>query len=237
MTQNEGQKYLWKWWMWHIKTWPKLDLLYLNGDLIDGPQRKSQATGLLTADLGEQAEIAKLCLAPLIAKADKVVRLSGTPYHETFGGALGAVDEYCEANTRGYAVGVEHSLELPSGGLHIGHHPGSGGSIYKGTIVDREILWSIIAASLEKAPDTNIIIRSHVHYYQMMQTHGKTFILTPCWELQSRHAKSRNRYRWCPDIGSVLLTENKNAYSGYDVHVKRVPLPKSEVAKVSFSSI
>ena len=62
---------------------PKLDLLFLNGDLIDGTQHRSEGTGMITTKLSEQVSMAIDCIEPLAAKAKKIIRLEGTGYHES----------------------------------------------------------------------------------------------------------------------------------------------------------
>jgi len=237
--QNVGQRYLWRWWLWHVEKWKEilggkpLDLLVVNGDLIEGKQPRSRSTGLVTADLQEQAEIGALCLKPLVdaLRPRKRVRTTGTDYHEGPDNPLPSVDEKF-----GFRVVDELNVNLERGVLQAQHNPGSCGAIYKGTIIDREILWSVIAAALQKAPDATFIVRSHLHYFHMMQTHSKTFILTPCWQLQTRYAR-KNRYRWTPDVGAVLLVRDDTAYGGYRVHVKQVPLPSYERKAVDYATL
>ena len=238
---NVGQKYLWEWWMWHAKTWSDivggegLDLLVINGDAIEGKQPRPKSTGLITADLQWQADIAYECMKPFVDKVrpKKIIRTVGTGYHEQPDNPLPALDARLGINS----VDEEFNIKTETGILQVQHNPGSGGAIYKGTIIDREILWSIITAALGKAPDANIIVRSHLHYHHTMMTHGKTFVLTPGWQLQTPYARKRNRYRWTPDIGGVLLTRDDAAYCGYQVRVKDVPLPGYEREAVSYETL
>jgi len=238
---NVGQKYLWEWFIWYAKAWSNvvgkegLDLLIINGDAIDGKQPKPKSTGLITADLQWQAHIAGQCLTQFvdIVRPKKIIRTIGTGYHEQPDNPLPALDKEVGISS----VDEEFNIETQTGIIQVQHDPGSGGAIYKGTIIDREILWSIITAALGKAPNANIIIRSHLHYHHTMQTHGKTFILTPCWQLQTSHARKKNRYRWTPDIGGVLLVRDDTAYCGYSVRVKDVPLPEYERKAVTYDSL
>lgn len=238
---NIGQQWMWKWWIWQAKAWRDvlggdLDLLVLNADIIDGKQPKAKSTGLITPDLIEQADIAYHVVSAFcdIAKPKKVVRTTGTAYHEPADNPLGIFDEKMGIKT----ADDEIALDLGDGrAMHVQHNPGSGAVLYKGTAADREILWSIIAEALKKAPSSTHIIRSHVHYGHIMMTHGKTFVLTPCWQLQSRFARKRNRYRWTPDLGGVLLRKDESCYGGFSVHMRDIPLPVQERRTRGFASL
>jgi len=241
MRANVGQAWLWKWWMWQAHAWRDvlggdLDLLVLNADIIDGKQYKAQAIGIITADLTEQADIAYHVVSAFcdVVKPTKIVRTTGTAYHEPADNPMGVLDEKLGIKTALDDI----SLDLGEGrAMHVQHDPGCGGAIYKGTVIDREILWSIIAESLKKAPASTHIVRSHLHYGHIMMTHGKTFVLTPCWQLQTRYARMRNRYRWTPDLGGVLLRKDESCYNGFGIHMRDIPLPPAERRSREFASL
>ncbi len=236
---NIAQKYLWEWWLWTAHAWREklggdLDLLIVNGDVMEGKQPKDKSTGLVTADLNEQADIAAQCLDAFCSILHPRVKLrtAGSKYHEAPDNPIPALDEKL-----GFKCDVEFKIELPDGRcMQVQHDPGSTGAIYKGTIVDRTILWSNIAENLNKVPSIGIIVRSHLHYYHMMQTHGKTYVMVPCWKLQDCYAK-KNRFRWTPDLGGVLLTRDDDAYCGYQIHRKDIMLPAYEREAVGYEDI
>ena len=194
-----------------VKAWPKLDLLVLMGDLIDGRQPKGAGVGLLTTDLGEQAAMAAKVLEPAAAKASKIIRVWGTPYHETFDSILKIVD---------VSLGVCHVAQVIDVGLgkhnlNVAHHPASGTALYQGTVVDRESLWSQIAAHEGHTPDARWIVRAHKHSYFYQETRRRTIVMMPCWQLPTAHAKKVNYWRFQASIGGLLMQQDNLHDSGY----------------------
>lgn len=75
-----GVRYLLDCWEDLLRRWPRrIDLLILSGDLIDGPQKKSGGTGVFATSDREQMEGAIEILRPLAKRAERIIRLTGTP--------------------------------------------------------------------------------------------------------------------------------------------------------------
>ena len=89
-------RYLNECWQHLYQSWPQLDILFLMGDLIDGPQFKAKSTGLFDADLSGQAEgaIEVLDQAVQALQPSRIIRVDGTPYHEGFAGAMKLIDKH-----------------------------------------------------------------------------------------------------------------------------------------------
>jgi hypothetical protein len=233
--QNPGQRYLWDCWCALAKAWPRLDLLILNGDLIDGKQYRSKGTGVVTADMGEQAEIAEECLAYLIdrVKPRKIVRTEGTPYHEGFDGALkdldkefGIVYRKMSRAQKERRVGIVHDIELADGVvLNTKHQPEGSAALYMGTVQDRETLWATITEMKQGLPRADFIVRSHLHTHTRFYGCGKEHVLTPCFQLQSAYAKHRRYYRWHPTVGALLMLYTPIHDHKYIITKQTFPLP------------
>jgi hypothetical protein len=227
-TMTAGQKYLYECWMWLAKNWPPLDLLVLNGDIVDGEQYKSKHTGINTAKMGEQVQLAIEVVEDWVAvnKPKKIVRLDGTPYHEGFHGATDAFDEHFGSTW------VGDILDMPLEGgalLNVKHQPEGGGGMYKGMILDREILWTVIDEKVNGAPEATHIIHAHLHCALRLDSLDKCIVLMPCFQLQTAHARKANYRRWQPMIGGVLLERDEIAENGYQVYTKKFPLPKRKI--------
>lgn len=209
---NVGVKYLRECYANLLKRWPKkIDLLILMGDLIDGPQRKSEGTGVTSTSLGDQTDIAIEVLRPLMRRCARAIRVDGTPYHEGFHRALAALDK---------EFGIQNAqqvfdLEINGKRFNIAHHPAGGGAIYMGTTVDREGLWSMIAAHEGHVPDSQWIVRAHRHCSFYQQTHMRTMLQTPCFELATPHAVKTNYFRFQPSLGGVLLQADDRFQNGF----------------------
>lgn len=208
-----------------VQSWPELDLLVLMGDLIDGKQQKSSGVGVFTTDLGEQAEAAVTILKPLAKKAKRIMRVWGTPYHESYDSILKIVDK---------SLNVEHveqviDLELPTGTLNLAHHPASGTALYQGTVVDREALWSQLAAYERKVPDARWIVRAHKHNFFLQETQNRTIVILPAWQLPTAWAVKVNYWRFQPSLGGVLMVADQQHHSGYRFVPYLYEMPIKEV--------
>lgn len=202
----------------------KIDLLVLTGDLIDGQQRKSSGTGLFSTKLSDQVDGAIEVLAPLVKRAATVYRVDGTPYHEDFHGALRELD---------YALGVSLSrqvidLDLDGEILNVAHHPTGGSTLYKGTAVDREMLWADISATRGKVHRPRWIVRAHKHNYLKLEDVHTTGVSLPCWELSTPHAKKQAYWRFQPDLGVVWMERDPSEPGGYRIRKELYDPPKEE---------
>jgi len=223
-----GIRYLMECFGHMVDSWPEIDLLVLTGDLIDGPQRKSSGTGVFSTKMGDQVDLAIEVLRPLAAKAKKIIRVDGTPYHEDFHNALSTLD---------HALGVSKTsqifdIDLEPGILNIAHHPMGGSMLYRGTQVDREGLWAAIAAVRRKVPMVRWIFRAHVHDYMMMESQDTVVVSLPCWELATPHAKKTAYWRFQPSLGGVLMEADKTHPSGYRITPHLYDPPQPTVTKM-----
>jgi len=206
-----GIRYLMECYAHLVESWPDLDVLFLTGDLIDGPQRKSAGTGLFSTKMSDQVDLAIEVLRPLCAKAKRIVRVDGTPYHEEFHGALRQLDSELRVNKVAQVV----DLDLGPGILNVAHHPMGGGMLYRGTQVDREGLWATIAAARRKVPKARWIVRAHVHDYMLQETQDCAVVSLPCWELATPYAKKAAYWRFQPSLGGALMLKDDTHPLGY----------------------
>ena len=224
-TKYLGCRYLMQCWQHLVERWPKLDILILMGDLIDGKQRKSDGVGVFDTDLAAQADGAVEVLRPLAEKAGKIIRVWGTPYHESHDGILKIVD--CKLGVAKTAQVID--LDLNGKTLNVAHHPASGAAIYAGTVADREVLWAKIAASDKKVPNPRWIVRAHKHNYILQDTEHATIVQMPCWQLPTAHAIKQNYWRFQPTLGGLLMLADGMEDSGYRFVCTKYDLPMPEV--------
>lgn len=236
-------------WLWEVfthfvKSIPPIDLLILNGDMIDGSQRRSEGTSLITTCLDEQTEIAIECLTPLVAKAKKTIRTVGTAYHESFHGPLASLDKHFRIKKAPEGKAMVRDIYLDGGPnkedsvvLNVKHNPEGEGALYRGTTLDREARWAVMAESAHDIPKANFIVRSHIHFASAFSDYAsrKTIITTPCWCLQQPYATEKRYYGWKPVIGGLLLERDGLASSGWRHLVRDYKLPP--VAAETFSQI
>lgn len=219
---HSGPRYLLRCWEQLLAEWPeKVDLLILNGDLIDGPQKKSAGTGVFAVSDKEQVEGAIELLEAWTKRARVTLRCWGTPYHEGHTDPLFALD---------LALGIRESrqmfdLDLGSGILNIAHHPMGGAALYQGTTTDREALWSTIAGATKRTLTPRWIVRAHHHHFMVQETEHKTVVKSPCWQLATPYATKTSHWRFQPSLGAVMMIADESHHGGYRFVPRLFPLP------------
>jgi len=208
---NVGQKHLLACWR-HIyqtaKEEIKPDILVVNGDLVDGEQRKSFGTEALTTIIAAQTKAAKKLLEPLASLVKEVYVTRGTPYHDGARGmiaegiaeGLGAIGpnsgwytwSLLDLEIGGVVVNIQHSISVATG-------------LYRATPLDREGIWSALAGKEGKVPKADAIIRSHAHVFVHVEHASKHIAITPAWQLQTEYMRRHSAYRMLPDIGAIWL--------------------------------
>ena len=242
--QNPGQAYLWKCWSHLVEAVRGLPIsaVVVNGDSLDGEQRKSRGDELCLIRKEDQRAAAQSCLAPLKKATFGAVWyfISGTPYHE-----IGEQVEILAASLGGQRVKgpgpgklTKRSMDLDVGGvvLNFSHGISVSSGFYRATAVDREGVWSALAGKEGKLPKADCVIRSHAHYFVRVEHYSKHILITPCWQLQTGYMAKNSAYRMLPDIGAVLIRADLSAKArGEDpIHVRKwlYDLPKFEVTRL-----
>ena len=180
---NSNQENFWKWWVKETSNLGLVDLLIVNGDAIDGQGKKSRGVEQITTNRQVQVNMALKSISKIESK--EIVCIAGTPYHTGKGEDWESVlaeklndtvcptsfcDEY-NAVLNGKKFHVKHKIsksDIPHG---------------RATAILREQMWK----SLEENVD--VVIRSHVHYYQNIKNDFGHAIITPCLQLNSRFGR------------------------------------------------
>ena len=225
--QQEG----WKWYKNEIKTLGNIDICIANGDLIDGRQEKDGSTGLLAVDRLEQANMATYCLRE--TKAKQFFISYGTPYHT---GSYEDFENVVARNLAGSGLKVEIGghlfIDINGVVLDVKHKTGSS-SVPHGrhTPVAREKLWNKLWALKNEQPDSNIVIRSHTHFFGYCGDDTYLAFTTPALEgLGSRYGS-----RACTglvDFGFVHINIDRKGQYTWQVHKAKLKAQKAQVLKV-----
>jgi len=171
---EESQKECWEWYADEAWGTGPVDAVVVNGDCIDGRGERSGGLEQIHADRLRQCDMAAACIN--IWEAPQVFVVRGTPYH------VGDKEDYenlvaSKVRESGSVVKVgDH--EWPK--LVVGKHEVTfdckhfvgGSSIPHGrsTAAKRDMLWNLIWADAGLQPKGDVIIRSHVHYYDSSTT-------------------------------------------------------------------
>jgi len=245
---NPGQEYLWDCWIdfCHRTQLFKPDFVIVNGDLVDGMQKKNHGAELSLLDWRDQGLAAKQVLGHLkkaVGPKAKWYFTQGTPYHVgNYGDAEESVAE---------AMGAEAYTSLGTGRLcrevlwldvdgvivEAAHHITPTTGFYRLTAIDREAQWSAISAkdASKGVPKSDILIRSHVHNFSYGEHASKQILTTPAWQLQTRFMRHSSVHRMHPDIGGIFLEIDGKAKAKGEApcHVRKemYALPQVSVTK------
>lgn len=208
--QNAGQEFLWECWLHFVNCVEEFSphAVILNGDIIDGPQRKQHGAELSLPDARDQrrAAIATLKVLRSVTRKAKWYATQGTPYHVGHFGD--AEEDIAEAMgcTPYPSVGAgnlcREVLRLDVDGviLEAAHHIGFA-PVNRSMPLERELR----AAWAEPA---DLMIRSHVHYHKMVDNRAVT---TPCWQLQTRFGRKSSVHHVKPSIGGTYIRIDPSA--------------------------
>jgi len=208
----------------------KTDILIVNGDLIDGSGKRSGGTECITTDMLAQAEMAAEAIKAVIHKNTKVYIVRGTPYHTGQDSDFeNVVAQHLGASHR---VRIKDHLYLSIEGwlFDVKHKVGSSGVPYgRHTAVAKESLWAKLwVQEFEDHPQSDVIIRSHVHYFN--GSFGPDFIGLTTPALQGLGSKYGARQ--CSGIvnwGWVEFDVQKNVRPWPDAKIFKIKEQQPEV--------
>ena len=229
---SEGQRAKWRaiqggCWDWYVNTLKSIgpvDAIFANGDLIDGRAERSGGSELLTTDREEQCAIAAFCIRQaqtMVRGKNKtsVVMTYGTPYH---GGILEDWERFVADEVGAEKIGGHEYPEVNGLVFDMKHKVGSS-TIPHGrhTAVARERLWGQLWGERGDAPKGQVIIRSHVHYYDFCGGPGWLALTTPA--LQSFGSKYGARQcSGLVDFGMLTFDVDADGSYSFTPHLAQI---------------
>jgi hypothetical protein len=184
------QMQLWQAFESFVESIKPIDILFVNGDSIDGKGYRSGSTELLTSARPKQIEMAGAVIDWI--GANDVVMTHGTGYH------TGSDDDWETPLAKDVgAIEIKSQVWPRVNGItfDLKHQSESGSSIPhgKGTPLSKERLWNLLWNEHEAQPKSDILIRSHCHYaFHCGEPHWQAFF-TPA--LQGAGTKYGGRRR------------------------------------------
>ncbi len=158
--QTGLQEELWDVYAAMIDELRPIDVLIVNGDMIDGKAYKRGGTDLITADRVEQSDMAVEAIA--FTDATAIYLTYGTPYHG------GQSEDWEAVIADKLGVPIEPQLWVDVNGVvfDVKHFIGGSGIPHgRHTSIAKDRLWNILWADMEQQPKSDVFIRSHVHYF------------------------------------------------------------------------
>jgi len=216
-----------------LKTLPKLDFAVFNGDLIDGKGKRSGGTESITSDMEEQANMAAKVINRVSRcghKDMKKIATYGTPYHTSTDG-----DEWENLIVQKAEIdkiGAHEWIEVNGLVIDAKHHIGSSTVPYgRHTAVAKEAIWNEMWALIDMQPRADVVIRSHVHYFQHCGTSNKLCMTLPA--LQGMGSKfGAKQCSGIVDWGVVLFEiTDKNNYEWHPI-IRRIKSQKTKAIKI-----
>ena len=213
---NAGQKHLWACWLDLCQRVANLDIfaVVVNGDAIEGEERRSKGAELCLSLLADQSECAAVCLRELqraIKSKPPFFVIRGTPFHDSEGGreAEAVAEKIGARKYTGYGAGrlVHRAMDLEYDGVvvNFSHGTSVAGGLYRATPPDREAVWSALAGKDGKVPRADAVVRAHGHHFVHVEHPSKHAIIGPCWQLQTDYMAKNSAYRFLPDLGALLI--------------------------------
>lgn len=201
---NDHQAIIWNWYEKKIKeiqTEQPIDWYFDLGDNIDGKGEKSGGTELLTPDINKQIKIACECID--IIQAKKIVMVYGTPYHV----GVEMDHEYQIAKEVGaIKIGGHEWVNVNGKIFDLKHFIGNSTVPYsKHTAAAKEALFNDLWSLEGGAPQSDIIIRGHIHKFGYGGDHHKLYLTMPA--LQSYGSKYG--VRKCSGIVNIGIVQFK----------------------------
>jgi len=166
---------IWEWYQPLVKRL-KPHIVIVNGDAIDGDGKKSGGTEQLTTDRLKQCKMAVKTLKTNPGKP-KFFMSYGTGYHT---GDDEDFEDIVAELIGAEKIGAEDTIDVNGLLINYRHHIGRSGIPHgRHTAVAKERLWNLMWAERGEYPKADVIIRSHVHYYDHFVGFGWLGITSP----------------------------------------------------------
>jgi hypothetical protein len=176
-----------------------IDILIANGDLINGS--RAGDADVLTADINEQQEMAAEIIDTV--DANSIFITSGTDAHTGFDGAALELERQIVDKIKVRAMNrqkiykpddikydILYNINVENVRINSRHYTGPKGMFAgRAATGSADAAWNAIRAALDGEKLANIIIRSHVHYFNQYDNLYQFVVTTPGLQLPgSRYA-------------------------------------------------
>lgn len=237
---NRWQTILREHWLECIDKVGRCELLLLNGEPINGLNKKKMGYGNWTSDINTQIWDAVECVKEW--KYDEILVTRGSGYHisdgawtnyeETFARVIGAVQngewegEYTDEETAfGFAGKIFNACH---------HVPGSKWFHYITTPLTREGMGLSLNRTkyydAEQVKHIDVMVRSHRHFEFMTYVGNTMLCATPCWQFRTEYMKGGGMGSVYPTIGCNWFTIEQNGRILYEKNdLPDWKIPKKEL--------
>ena len=221
------QREMWDNYLEMLKEVGHVDILIVNGDVIDGKGHKSGGSELLTSDLIEQCEIA--CEVIKEIDFEKVYFTYGTPYHVS---SSGEDFEKLVSDKVGGTIYDQLLLDVEGVQIDVKHKVGSS-SVPNGRFspVARQRLWDVLSSARDERASSTVFLRSHVHYFTHCGESDWIGFTLPALQAPGTKFGAR-QCTGTVDWGMVSFTVDNGRVTSWESKIENLDSFKPEIVKV-----
>lgn len=249
---NPFQKKAWNFFEKGIRQFAPYDVVFCNGDLIDGKATRSGGAELITSNLIEQSEMAIKILrwiCMINKQTPKMFFVRGTPYHvgtdgEDFEDLIAKEFQTTQADAiQGESTrrksqqnetrrNIDESLLVNVENVTFDLKHKIGSSAMPQTRVGapaREIVQAMLKENYQDRPKADVFVRSHVHYHTLINLMGRVAFTTPALQINSSYGQ-----RQCSgiiDYGFMVVEVDNGKIGKITPYICRNPIKQDVVLK------
>jgi hypothetical protein len=204
------------------------DVVIANGDMIDGKGSKAEGVETIVPDRHEQCKMAVACIRHLMQPNTQIVMTYGTDYHTGSGEDFETI---VASELQAVSVGNIAHVEIEGVVFEAKHHVGGSQVPHtRHTGIARDRLWNLLWAERGVSPKAQVIIRSHVHYFNYCGGPDWVAMTTPALQGFGSRFGAR-RMSGLVDFGFVVFTVDNGRFTWEPV-LASVEAQRSTVIKL-----
>jgi len=218
---------LWDWYSGTVDAIGPVDVLVVDGDIVDGPGLKDSGNGHVTTDTEEQAEIAVEAIG--VIKAKSTYLCYGTPYH-----TVGTHSwENMVARELDAPIRDTQFLNINGCRLSVRHVVGRSDTPYgQGTLTHKEVVRDLLEALQDDAEPADVVVRAHIHTYYAIDDGDRWGIVCPCLQIPGS-VFGRTQRPWRYRVGMLVLDIDADG----KVHVDKRIMPLRVVRRREYVKV
>lgn len=205
----------------------KVDVLLVNGDIIDGKGVKAGGTEQITVDMLEQTEMAIACIEQI--KFNHAIFTYGTPYHT----ASKSGEDFDKIVAKNFHSEIydEINFNVDNVLFNAKHKVTSSSSPYNRAMpVGRHRLWESLASLRTNDEVPKIYIRSHVHYFSGCEEKDWKAYTLPALQASTTKFGARQCVG-LTDWGVIVFLVEEGQYMGYESYITTLQSSKKKIIK------
>lgn len=221
--QTKWQTVLREHWLESIDKIGRHELMLINGEPINGINKKNNGAENYTSDISEQRRHAVKAVKEW--RFDDMIVTRGSGYHSSDGGWTWFEEDFAEAigaiknGDNGDWTDEETAFRFAGKVFNATHHvPGSIWFHYSTTPLTREGMG--LSLNRTKYYDAtvehiDVVIRSHRHHRHLTDIEHSILAQTPCWQFRNRYMKRSGMGSLYPTLGCIWFIIESNGEMSY----------------------